>query len=649
MLNRLWDRFDYKVLLLYTGYKNRYTTISQELERVGLTNVEHRWDCPTPLKTIISKGIETDNMNKNIGRMSCTLAHYLAIKTAYCLDKEYVLIMEDDIRFRKDVKVIEDVIRSLPSDFDYAQLEYLKPFRTSIADFNDMLNGKFGRLNEHWVRFDNLTGGGCYALSRKGMAFMIESMEYAMSSKSAPLKMNDFYVSQATEIRKYCAIPSIAAQCCLGLSNSLIDGFWNVNEQIGIHFEDYNMVGTKPPISEISFLEYLEKAILRPLQKRTFSFHKVLSFWDFKKLLPYALSDATITEEEDFDVALMWGYSNAKQNHKALSNALCYKKPIIFVEPGFISSATTWAQKTTPYKFRIEHSCMIDTKGQFFDATIRTDIEDMLNNPSITIDEDKRREARRLIEKIVSNKISKYNHQPIFTPNIGRKGVRKVLVVDQSYGDFSIKRGMADESTFEKMLNTAIAENPDADILVKTHPDTLAGKKADKMGYYQDIKESNNVYKVTFPVNPYSLMEICDKVYVCSSQFGLEALMAGKEVHVFGMPFYAGWGLTIDDQHLVRRTHKRTLEELFYIIYCMYTHWADPERGCKATIDDVIDKMITLRSEMSILKASGRFFQETNKVSRPNGYTLGGFNRPRVFYGDSLGTPVGQMRKGYDW
>ena len=92
-------------------------------------------------------------------------------------------------------------------------------------------------------------------------------------------------------------------------------------------------------------------------------------------------------------------------------------------------------------------------------------------------------------------------------------------------------------------------------------------------------------------------MELCDKVYVVSSQFGLEALMAGKEVHVFGMPFYAGWGLTIDDQHIDRRTNKRTLEELFYIFYCMYTHWVDPDKGCETTIDAVIDKMIKLREE----------------------------------------------------
>lgn len=89
------------------------------------------------------------------------------------------------------------------------------------------------------------------------------------------------------------------------------------------------------------------------------------------------------------------------------------------------------------------------------------------------------------------------------------------------------------------MLDAAIKENPDADILVKTHPDAMTGVRN---GYYDNLKEQGNIFRVTMPINPYALMEVVDKVYVCSTQFGFEALMAGKEVHVFGMPFYAVGG-----------------------------------------------------------------------------------------------------------
>ena len=105
---------------------------------------------------------------------------------------------------------------------------------------------------------------------------------------------------------------------------------------------------------------------------------------------------------------------------------------------------------------------------------------------------------------------------------------------------------------------------------------------------------------------------------MCFSNMGLEALMAGKEVHTFGMPFYAGWGLTIDYKHLDRRTNNRTLEELFYIYCIMYTHWVDPDKGCETTIDAVVDKMIALRKEYKRGKHSGQFQQSVrNKPMVP--------------------------------
>lgn len=46
--------------------------------------------------------------------------------------------------------------------------------------------------------------------------------------------------------------------------------------------------------------------------------------------------------------------------------------------------------------------------------------------------------------------------------------------MEQSKGDYSIIKGFGDENTFNYMLECAIKENPDCDILVKVHPDTLA-------------------------------------------------------------------------------------------------------------------------------------------------------------------------------
>ena len=144
------------------------------------------------------------------------------------------------------------------------------------------------------------------------------------------------------------------------------------------------------------------------------------------------------------------------------------------------------------------------------------------------------------------------------------------------------------------MLEKAIKENPDADIIVKTHPDTMSGTRG---GYYTSLKSHDNVYTMTEPINPISLVKYCDKVYVCTTQLGMEALICGKEVHTFGIPFYSGWGLTIDYQDCERRTNKRSVEELFYIAYIMYSHYVNPDKKSGCEIEEAMDYLLRLRDE----------------------------------------------------
>ena len=299
------------------------------------------------------------------------------------------------------------------------------------------------------------------------------------------------------------------------------------------------------------------------------------------------------------EYSFVWGSQASDANVTTLYESIYDNSLLMLCEDGFLKSADTWANNNAPERFRQGCSCVVDSRGYYFDATRPTVIEQMLNDPEIKLDTEKLARARRLIDLIVEKKLTKYNHQPIQEPMIGRPGHRKVLVVDQSYGDFSISRGWASDETFKRMLNDAINENPDSDIIVKTHPDTMTGTRA---GYFQDVPEGGRVFRMTEPVNPYSLINICDRVYVCSTQFGFEALMAGKEVHVYGMPFYAGWGLTNDRQKNPRRVLRRSLEEVFYIFYIMYTHWCNPDTGSACEIEEAIDWLLKIRKEYSDYK-----------------------------------------------
>ncbi|WP_440131816.1 capsular polysaccharide export protein, LipB/KpsS family, partial [Escherichia coli] len=115
------------------------------------------------------------------------------------------------------------------------------------------------------------------------------------------------------------------------------------------------------------------------------------------------------------------------------------------------------------------------------------------------------------------------------------------MVIDQTYGDVSITLGGASERQFAEMLSCAKREHPEGKIWVKTHPDVLTGKKK---GYFDNLAQDPSIRLITEDFSPQSLLRHVSTVYTVTSQYGIEALMAGKKVICFGLPWYAGWGLT---------------------------------------------------------------------------------------------------------
>lgn len=335
----------------------------------------------------------------------------------------------------------------------------------------------------------------------------------------------------------------------------------------------------------------------------------VIDLWkniptDIEHLLP----DVKFLEsnEENYIQAnnyFIWGTHFRQSRYELLQRAIYLNKPIYTLECGFLYSADTFANISCDKKYKTAVSYVVDSVVPYYDARFASNLEQMINDETLVITDEQKQRARRCIDKIVETHLTKYNHQPIFEPKIGRDGAKKVLVIDQSYGDMSIAKGWGCEDTFKTMLECAIKENPDADIIVKTHPDTMTGNRG---GYYTGLKQHDNIYTQTEPINPISLIKYVDKVYVCTTQFGFEALMCGKEVRVFGMPFYAGWGLTQDEQICERRTNKRSLEEIFYLAYILYSYYINPETKQVCEIEDAMDYLLDLREEYRQLKEGNK-------------------------------------------
>jgi len=231
-----WDRFGHVGVVCYTGYINRFSRLEEELSRVGISDYQTYWDFPSPYKEALkSKITKTSFVAKN-GAFSIAMNHYRAIATAYHLGKSSVLVMEDDICFLKDLKVLQEVIYDLPDDFDIAMLDHNKPSAMPVREYVGQFD-KSRKISRHWHSFDCLTSSGCYALSRRGMESILSKMEMPAKGQ-AKLFHNDYYLRRSvagTSLNLYAANPTPAMQ--IEYENRHCRKMWlyyAIHEEIGI-------------------------------------------------------------------------------------------------------------------------------------------------------------------------------------------------------------------------------------------------------------------------------------------------------------------------------------------------------------------------------------------------------------------------------
>lgn len=278
----------------------------------------------------------------------------------------------------------------------------------------------------------------------------------------------------------------------------------------------------------------------------------------------------------NLEYALLWG-AKLFRIEKAIEYALKRKAKILFVEDGFYRSVTGGLKKVDQL-FSTSHSLVFDDLAPHYDGNFTSRLELLIGDNS---NEYKANSAKveELKKYIKNNYLSKYNDQPNFlTPLIGVKK-EKVLVIMQSFNDASLTIVGGDELSFKTMIEDAINENPNADILIKVHPDTLIKKNK---GYADKFLNDKRVYIIDTEVNLPCLLNCVDKVYVYSSQAGFEALLFEKKVVVYGKPFYSGWGLTIDRGN-VKRRGIASFNKIFHDIHFRYTYYFDPVSGEKIT------------------------------------------------------------------
>lgn len=295
------------------------------------------------------------------------------------------------------------------------------------------------------------------------------------------------------------------------------------------------------------------------------------------------------------------GWGTRRFGGRARQVALARRVPFTCLEDGFLRSFGT-GDRFPPL------SLVVDATGIYYDSTRPSDLERLLQSEEDLLAGDILNDIAQARALITEHGLSKYNHAPplqqvqaaMGKPLIRPGDTERVLVVDQTAGDMSIALGGASAQTFADMLAAALANHPRATVYVKTHPETASGRKG---GHFAQLQECPRVVLLRQTIEPLSLLREMDHVYVVSSTLGFEALLAGKPVHCFGLPWYAGWGATVDAQRFARRTRQRSVDELFAAAYLRYARYLNPETHERGSIFDVIHWLARQRRMAGLLGA----------------------------------------------
>lgn len=288
----------------------------------------------------------------------------------------------------------------------------------------------------------------------------------------------------------------------------------------------------------------------------------------------------------EVDAIAVWGERPSAQH--PIERAIKAGLPVLRLEDGFTRSLGLGVNGTPPL------GMIVDDLGIYYDASRPSRLEMLIKQEAET--PALQQEALRATAFIVENDISKYNHAPCFNET---HHADVVLVIDQTYGDISVTLGGATERQFAAMLSCARKEHPQSEIWIKTHPDVLTGKKT---GYFDALITDPRIRLITKDFSPQSLLRQVSHVYTVTSQYGIEALMAGKKVVCFGLPWYAGWGLT-DDRHplasdLAARRGNAPLSALVAAAWLKYTRFINPYNGRPGSLFDVLDYLSLQRAHL---------------------------------------------------
>ncbi|WP_137181707.1 hypothetical protein [Roseomonas sp. AR75] len=253
---------------------------------------------------------------------------------------------------------------------------------------------------------------------------------------------------------------------------------------------------------------------------------------------------------------------------------------LLWLEDGFIRSAGLGAA------FRPGASFALDRRGPYYDPARPSDLEQLLATADFP--QSLLARAATLRQAIVARGITKYNLGGEAPRIAAPPGRRRILVPGQVEDDASVRRGGAGISGNRALLHRIRAAEPDAFLVYKPHPDIEAGYRRGRI----PAAELAGLADLVLEGAPMAaVLEQVDAVHTLTSLTGFEALLRGIPVTCWGMPFYAGWGLTEDRAAPPRRGRALSLDALVAGALILYPRCLDPLTELPCPPEVLIERM----------------------------------------------------------
>lgn len=280
---------------------------------------------------------------------------------------------------------------------------------------------------------------------------------------------------------------------------------------------------------------------------------------------------AALEEARSLDRSLMiWAGAEAEVRHGETP---------LRIEDGVLRSRGLGAALTPPL------SLVRDDMGIYYDPARESRL-DRLIAASIDLPDAARARAERLIARVCEHGLTKYGIGADVLPPL--PAGRRILVAGQVEDDASVLRGGGAIATNGALLRAVRAENPEAILLWKPHPDVEAGLRSGAIPT-EDLELADAILAGT---DAATALAAADEVWTMTSTIGFEALLRGMPVTCVGMPFYAGWGLTRD--RMAAPPWRRARPDIIALAHAVlidYPRYVDPVTGLPCPVEVAVDRL----------------------------------------------------------